>query len=244
MPSRSPAHLRVFASVPTPRTEENGVKSNTVTTTIAYKLIVGLSGLLLCGFLVVHLAGNFLIYDTANNYEAYDHYAHALHANPLLPVAEIALLVLFLAHIWLTIQLVLRNRASRPEGYAVKRSKRGKSGLTAHNVMHWTGFIVLAFILLHLADFRFGLRYPNDPSGSPAARAIGILHDPISAAVYTVGSLLLGYHLYHGFQSAFQTLGATDARTTPTVRVVGVIFAAVVALGFASFPVWANLFTK
>ena len=66
------------------------MKSNTVTTTIAYKLIVGLSGLLLCGFLVVHLAGNFLIYDTGGDYESYNHYAHALHANPLLPVAEMA----------------------------------------------------------------------------------------------------------------------------------------------------------
>lgn len=220
------------------------MKVNSVTTTIAYKLIVGLSGLLLCGFLVVHLAGNFLIYSPAGEYEAYNHYAHALHSSALLPIAEVGLLVLFLAHVILTIYLVLKNRSSRPEGYVVKRSKRGKSVLTAHNVMHWSGFVVLAFILLHLADFRFSLRHPLVEGVSPAHRAIAILHDPVTASVYTVGSLLLGYHLYHGFQSAFQTLGASNPRTTPAIRAVGAIFAVVVALGFASFPVVVNLLSK
>lgn len=220
------------------------MKGNSVTTTIGYKLIVGLSGLLLCGFLVVHLTGNFLIYSSAGDYEAYNHYAHALHSLALLPIAEVGLLVLFLVHVLLTIHLVMRNRASRPEGYEVKRSKRGAAALTAHNVMHWSGFIVLAFILLHLADFRFALRHPMVEGQSPAHRALEILHDPLTASVYTIGSLLLGYHLYHGFQSAFQTLGATNPRVQPAIRIVGAIFAIVVGLGFASFPVWVNLFSK
>jgi succinate dehydrogenase / fumarate reductase cytochrome b subunit len=220
------------------------LKGTTVFSTIAQKVLVGLSGLLLCGFLVVHLAGNLLIYSQAGNYEAYNHYAHAIHASPLLVVAEIVLLVLFLAHIVLTINLVLKNRASRPQGYAVKRSKRGRSRVTAHNVMHWTGFVVLAFILLHLADLRFGLRFPEQPGVEPAERALHVLHDPFSASLYTAGSLLLGYHLYHGFQSAFETIGASSPRAIPTIRFVGAVFATIVALGFASFPVWVNLFSK
>lgn len=220
------------------------MKGNSIYSTIAQKLIVGLSGLLLVGFLVVHLAGNFLIYSREGDYKVYNDYAHAIHANPLLPVAEIALLALFLAHVVLTIVLVLRNRRARPDGYAVKRSKRGKSSVVAHNVMHWTGFVVLAFILLHLMDFRFGLRYPEQPGQSPAHRALMILHDPLSAALYTVGSLLLGYHLYHGFQSGFQTLGLSNPRTIPTLRLVGTVLAVVVAFGFASFPVWVNAFSK
>jgi succinate dehydrogenase / fumarate reductase cytochrome b subunit len=220
------------------------LKVNTVTTTIAQKLVVGLSGLLLCGFLLVHLTGNFLIYSRADDYRVYNDYAHALHSNALLPVAEVALLILFVVHIALTIYVVVRNRGARPDGYAVKRSKRGKSALTAHNVMHWTGFVVLAFVVLHLADFRFGLRHPEHDVLSPAHRALAILHDPLSAGIYTVGSLLLGYHLYHGFQSAFQTLGASNPRTNPAIRLVGAIFAVLVAVGFASFPVWVNFFSR
>jgi succinate dehydrogenase / fumarate reductase cytochrome b subunit len=217
---------------------------NLFSTTIVQKVVVGLTGLLLCGFLIVHLLGNLLIYSPANDYAVYNEYAHAIHANPLLPVAEITLLVLFLAHVVLTIALVLKNRRARPQGYAVKRSKRGKSAITAHNVMHLTGFVVLAFVLLHLLDFRFALRYPEQAGQSPAHRAVMILHDPLSASLYTVGSLLLGYHLYHGVNSAFQTLGASNSRVTPYLRRLGAAFALIVAIGFASFPVWVNLFAK
>ncbi len=215
-----------------------------ISTTIAQKIIVGLTGLMLCGFLLVHLLGNLLLYSPDNNYQHYNDYAHTIHANPLLPVFEIVLLGLFVAHIALSIYTVVRNRQARPEGYAVKRSKRGKSAVTAHNVMHWTGVVVLAFIVLHLLDFRFAVRYPEQPGVSPAERALQILHDPLSAALYTVGSLLLGYHLYHGVNSAFQTLGAGNARVTPYVRKLGAAFALIVAIGFASFPVWVFLFLK
>jgi succinate dehydrogenase / fumarate reductase cytochrome b subunit len=220
------------------------LKVNILSSTIAQKAIVGLSGLMLCGFLVIHLLGNLLLYAPANEYEAYNHYAHALHANPLLPVAEVVLLALFVAHVVLTVMLVTRNARSRPERYAVQRSKRGKSSAVAHNVMHLTGFVVFAFVVLHLLDFRFAVRYANDPGMNRAERAIMVLHDPLSASLYALGSLLLGYHLYHGVNSAFETLGAGNSRVTPYLRRLGAVFALVVALGFASFPVWANFILK
>ena len=220
------------------------MKVNILSTTIAQKVIVGLSGLMLCGFLIIHLLGNLLLYDPTNGYEAYNHYAHALHSMALLPLAEIVLLALFVAHVVITVMLVLRNSKARPEGYAVKRSKRGKNAAIAHNVMHLTGFVVFAFVVLHLLDFRFAVRYPNDPGMNRAERAIMVLHDPISATIYTLGSLLLGYHLYHGVNSAFETLGAGNARVTPYLRLIGAVFAVIVALGFASFPIWANFIVK
>lgn len=212
--------------------------------TIAQKIVIGLSGLALCGFLVAHLAGNLLIYLPGGNYAAYNEYAHALHANPLLPVAEIVLYLFFVAHIALTIRAVLANRAARPEGYAVQRSKRGKSALTAHNVMHITGLIVLAFLVLHLLDLRFDVRFPESAYPEPSDRALAVLKNPLSAGLYTIGSLLLGYHLWHGFQSGFQTLGAQHPRVTPALKLLGVLFAIVVAVGFASFPVWGFFFAR
>ena len=212
--------------------------------TIVQKVVIGLSGLALCGFLVAHLAGNLLIYLPEGNYEAYNEYAHALHANPLLPVAEIVLYIFFLAHIAITIRAVLANRAARPDGYAVKRSKRGKSAVTPHNVMHITGLVVLAFLVLHLLDLRFDVRFPASAYAEPSDRALAVLKDPLSAGLYTVGSLLLGYHLWHGFQSGFQTLGAQHPRVTPALKTLGIVFAIVVAVGFASFPVWGFFFSR
>lgn len=214
------------------------------TTSVAHKIIVGLSGLLLCGFLVAHLAGNFLIYLPADGYKAYNDYAHGLHSLSVLPVIEIGLLAVFLGHVVYAFVTWSRNRGARPQKYAVQRSKRGATGVSAQNVMQWSGIVVLAFILLHLVDMRFGLRFPERPGVTPAERALAVLHDPLSASVYFVGSLLLGYHLFHGFQSAFQSLGFASERMLKKLRVVGILFAALVAVGFASFPFWANVILK
>ena len=180
------------------------------TTSVAHKIIVGLSGLLLCGFLVAHLAGNFLIYLPADGYKAYNDYAHGLHSLSVLPVIEIGLLAVFLGHVVYAFVTWSRNRGARPQKYAVQRSKRGATGVSAQNVMQWSGIVVLAFILLHLVDMRFGLRFPERPGVTPAERALAVLHDPLSASVYFVGSLLLGYHLFHGFSALRVVALASD----------------------------------
>lgn len=229
--------------------------------TIGKKLIMAITGLGLCGFLVVHLAGNLLLYVGP---EQYDHYAHALHAQViLLKVAEVGLLVLFLGHIYLAVTTERDNSAARPAGYSIKQSKQPPSGLAApaSSVMFITGIVVLLFILLHLADFK-GLRehpIPEPPATAeveestpatakpttyPFAKAVAILRDPLSAIVYLVGSLVLGYHVLHGFQSAFQTLGFNHPKYTPIIKVLGYLFAITVAAGFGSFPLWAWAFHK
>jgi succinate dehydrogenase / fumarate reductase cytochrome b subunit len=141
----------------------------------------------------------------------------------------------------LTLHLHAKNKAARPESYEVRKSKRGHLATTASNIMHVSGLIVLAFVVLHLIDFRFDLRMPGPVGEEPAERTLRVLHDPITASVYVIGSLLLGYHLLHGFLSAFQSLGVEHPRAVRAARVAGIAFAALVAVGFASFPLWANL---
>lgn len=200
---------------------------------------MGLTGLLLIGFVIVHLAGNLLLYV---GFEDYNHYAHALHSKPgLIFVAEIGLLALFVSHIFIAIQITRENRAARSEAYRMRRSKQGKGAGTPSALMFVSGAIVLGFILLHLSDFRFNLRHPGPAGEEPFERAIRLLQDPISAGVYFVGSLFLGWHLLHGFQSLFQTFGWNHPKYTPLLKKVGIVLAIVLALGFASFPVWAML---
>ncbi len=206
---------------------------------IGRKFVMGLTGLLLIGFVIVHLAGNLLLYV---GIEDYNNYAHALHSKPgLVLVAEIGLLALFLAHILIAVGITRENRAARPEGYQMRRSKQNRTAATPSALMFVSGAILLGFILLHLADFRFHLRNPGPDGEEPFAKALRLLQDPVSAGVYFVGSLFLGWHLVHGFQSVFQTLGWNHPKYTPLIKKAGVALAVVLALGFASFPVWAML---
>ncbi|MGQ0635295.1 MAG: succinate dehydrogenase cytochrome b subunit [Planctomycetaceae bacterium] len=210
-----------------------------LTSSIGRKALMAITGLGLCGFLVIHLAGNLLLYVGA---DAYDKYAHSLHAQwALLVIAEISLLLLFLVHIWLAFTTNRDNKAARPVGYEVKQTKQAQEPLEApaSSIMFGTGLVVLLFLLLHLSDFRFELREHPHVGDSPFAKAVAILRNPVSATVYVVGSLVLGYHVLHGFQSAFQTLGANHPKYAPLIRRLSLLFAIAVAVGFASFPIWA-----
>lgn len=211
---------------------------------IGKKIVMAITGLGLCGFLVVHLGGNLLLYVGA---EKYNNYAHALHAQEiLLLVAEVGLLVLFLGHIWLALTTNAENAAARPTDYAMRQSKQdeGPFARPASAVMMVTGAVVLVFLLVHLSDFRlFELRHRSDiENPEPFIKALVILRDPISALVYVVGSIVLGYHVLHGFQSAFQTLGINHPKYTPAIKFLSLVFAIVVAAGFGSFPLWAWAF--
>ncbi|MDB5388715.1 MAG: succinate dehydrogenase (or fumarate reductase) cytochrome b subunit, b558 family [Planctomycetaceae bacterium] len=210
-----------------------------ISTTIGQKLVMGATGLLLCGFLVAHLAGNLLIFQGT---EHYNRYAKMLHENELLPVAEAGLLVLFVLHILLSFTTASANTAARPIGYYGKHSKlSGGTFVHAHNYMFLTGVLVLGFTLLHLSDMRFAhlnLRLKYDSTLDPAAHALHVLHDPISAPVYLLGSLVLGFHVSHGFQSAFKSLGLNHPKYTPFLSKLSILFGIAIGLGFASMPFW------
>ena len=210
-----------------------------LSTSVGQKLVMGATGLLLCGFLTVHLVGNLLLFQGA---EHYNKYAHKLHDNELLPVAEAGLLVLFLLHILLAFTTASGNTAARPVGYREKQTKlNGSLLIQPHNYMFLTGVIVLGFLLLHLSDMRLAewkIRLPYEEGMTPADHALLVLRDPISATVYILGSLVLGYHLLHGFQSAFKSLGLNHPKYTPYIEKFGVLFAIVIGLGFASLPAY------
>lgn len=221
-----------------------------VASSIGKKALMAITGLLLCGFLVVHLAGNLLLYtsDPTEN-SAYNEYAHGIHAPkmaPLLLLAEVGLLVLFVVHLGLAWRLTRENESARPIGYAMKQSKMqpGMMAYPASTVMGITGLIILLFIILHLIDFKFELRpEPSlDLKGlNPFEKAVRLLQNPISCLTYIVGSIVLGYHLVHGFQSAFQSLGLNHPKYTPIIKCVSVVFGIAIGVGFASFPIWAMM---
>lgn len=200
--------------------------------TVGKKYVVGISGLLLVGFLATHLVGNLLMYVSP---EAFNGYTSSLHElGPLLLVLEFGLLAIFLVHIGFTIALTKANREARGSRYAVTRTKKpdGPLALLASRMMPISGLILLGFLLVHIWDFR--IQWQEDLF----ALMDGKLQELWRVALYTVASVLIGWHLFHGFQSAFKSLGMNHSKFTPLLARLGMLLAVVFGLGFASFPIW------
>lgn len=201
---------------------------------IGRKFLMSLTGAGLMAFVLVHLLGNLTLFADSSG-AAFDVYAHAVESNPLLPAAEIGLIVLFVAHIVLGIRLALDNRDARPARYKELEAHGARS--LASLTMPVTGVLVLIFLVVHLLDFRLAER---DPQGL-AAMVVTRLRTPLAAIVYAAGVLALGVHLWHAFQSAFQSLGLFHPRYRVAVRNAGRAFAVLVAGGFVAFPVAISL---
>jgi succinate dehydrogenase / fumarate reductase, cytochrome b subunit len=207
---------------------------------VGRKVVMGLTGLSLVLFLVGHLGGNLIMYLGP---AAYNDYAHHLHAFPLLPIVELGLLAVFLVHIFLGITMTLQNRAARgPRGYAKSGSKQSGINPFFSRNMLVTGFVLLCFLVLHLAQFKFGLVMAGSGIESAYEKAVRILKEPVTIAVYLLGVFLLGAHLWHGFQSSFRSLGIEHPKYTPAIIKLGILFAIVATVGYASLPVFTKLF--
>lgn len=199
------------------------------------KILMALSGLALVGFLVTHLAGNLLIFKGA---DAYNAYSHLLITNPFIVIAELILVAFFLGHAINGISIVMKNRRARGnQNYTLKRraghtSRKSLSSTT----MILSGLVILIFVPLHLATFKYGPHYTS--ASDPAMRDIYRLvieefREPEEVIWYTLAMLVLGFHLYHAAASAIESLGF---RHRKIVHCLSHGLAILIAAGFAAFP--------
>jgi succinate dehydrogenase / fumarate reductase cytochrome b subunit len=204
---------------------------------IGKKIMVAAAGFLLCGFLIAHLAGNLLMFVGG---ETFNRYAEALEHNPLLPLAELGLVALFLAHIVLSLRATLANRAARPEGYQVYKGKGARTA--GSRTMAVTGLLILSFVVVHVATFKYNLGGVKGPD--LFNHVLGWFANPLYAAFYVLAVAGVGLHLSHGVQSAIQTFGLSHPRYTPLLKKAGLAFAVLMFLGFASLPVYFGFIRK
>ena len=202
---------------------------------VGKKKLVGLSGLGIVGFTLVHMAGNLLLFVGP---DAYNQYSHALVSNPAIYLAEAGLVGIFLLHIVLTVQLTLHNRASRPQGYAM--SARGSKATSfAARTAILSGLLLLAFVVLHLWTFKYGEFYPTSVNGVEMRDihrlVVEKFQEPLYVGWYLLCLLLLGMHLSHGVSASFQSLGIFAANH-PRLKLLGWMAAIVIAGGFILQP--------
>src|SRR5262245_14772837 len=129
-------------------------RSSPLSTSVGTKILIGLTGLALFIYLLIHVAGNLMVFGGP---VAFNRYAYTLESNPLLPIVEIGLLLLFLLHIFKTVRMYLGNQKARPIGYVVKKRAGPPSRKTlASSTMIVSGLWLVAFLIIHVRTFRFG----------------------------------------------------------------------------------------
>ncbi|MEW5950865.1 MAG: succinate dehydrogenase cytochrome b subunit [Elusimicrobia bacterium] len=182
------------------------------TSSIGRKTIMAASGLALAFFMLVHLAENLLL---LKGEAAYNGWVDFLLSNPLIPVAEIGLLILFLAHI--ITGLWVRYENYKAGGFSKYEESKSQGGRTIGSAtMIYTAFALLAYLVYHMIHFRFA-----DHSVGFYQMVTEAFRNKLFVSVYVAGALALALHLSHGFQSAFQTLGLNHDKYSFLIKAAG-----------------------
>jgi succinate dehydrogenase / fumarate reductase cytochrome b subunit len=154
--------------------------------------------------------------------------------------------LVFLLHAWKTVELVLTSSKARPIGYTKKKWADYTSRKTiASSTMIVSGLFLLVFVPLHVRTFKYGAHYVTaaDARVRDLYRlVIEIFRSPGYVVFYVIGMIILGFHLWHGIASGFQTIGADAPRITPPIRRFGWAMAIVIAGGFLTIPLWVYFF--
>lgn len=205
---------------------------------LGQKLIMAITGLFLISFLVVHCTLNALIFlnDGGVTFNAG---AEFMATNPIIRIVEVVLFIGLILHVVKAYMLMASNNKSRPVKYAAYDGKANSKWYSRS--MGILGSLLLIFLVIHLNHFWVGtkvLQYTGTIEGhNTFHELVEVFHNPLNVLVYLLGVISLGYHLMHGFQSAFQTLGVNHKKYTPFIKSFGNIFSILIAFVFAMMPI-------
>ncbi len=217
-------------------------KSALFTSSIGKKFLMGLTGLFLISFLIVHASINAMIWFNDGGV-TFNKYAHFMGSNLIVRTMEIGLFLGLILHVVDGLWLYKLNREARPVKYAY--NDEGTNSSWYSRSMAILGTLILLFLVLHLANFWVKTRitgieqFGADAEGQENLFAVmqAVFQSPIIVVIYVAGCFSLFWHLLHGFKSAFQTLGLNHVKYNEAIAVLGIAFSIIVPIVFALMPV-------
>ncbi len=215
-------------------------RSGVFSSSVGTKILIGITGFALFIYLLIHIAGNLTVFFGP---AFFNKYAYTLEGNPLIPVIEIGLLLIFLVHVYKTIRMFLRNQEARPVAYVQKKRAGWPSRKSlASSTMIVSGLWLLVFVIIHVKAFRYGTEYQWPAGGRDLYRLeMENFASPLMVGFYVLSMIVVGSHLWHGISSAVQSLGGDHPRWTPRVLLAGKVLAVLIASGFIVIAVWAHV---
>jgi len=203
---------------------------NTLKSSIGKKLMMAVTGLCFCSFLILHLAGNLILY---SGRDAFNSYAEKLHSlGSIITMAEFGLLFFAIIHILIGATLFYQNLRARPIRYSINKWAGGRS--IGSVTMPYTGLLLLIFVVIHLLNFHFIEK--NDTTIFQIVT--GAFAKPGYIAMYVAAMIVLAIHVNHGFWSAFQTIGANHPKYMPVIRGLSIVFSIALGVGFGFIPIY------
>lgn len=210
---------------------------------IGKKAVMAITGVILFGWIFLHMIGNLKLYLGPEHLNEYAHFLKTM-LTPAVPetgmlwLSRLVLLAAVVLHIHSAYSLTMMNRDARPVGY---RNRDFVKASYASRTMRWGGVIILLFVIYHILHFTTGQAHPN--FSRDGAGNVDVYRNVVTgfqvwwvAAVYIIANLALGLHLYHGVWSMFGSVGMTNPRFEGWRRNFATVFAAIITLGNVSFP--------
>jgi succinate dehydrogenase / fumarate reductase cytochrome b subunit len=199
---------------------------------IGLKVIMAVTGLIMVGYLLTHVAANLLVF---RGPELINKYSAVLHSQPaFLWTARAILIVSLIAHVWSAVVLTQRDRAARPVGYA---QRNPQASTFASRTIRWGGLIILFFLVWHILQFTTGTVRPAAfVEGDPHGNVVRAFQVPWVVALYVVAMAAVGLHLFHGTWSAFRSLGLVKPSEHALRHRTSLVVAGLVWLGFTIIP--------
>lgn len=205
---------------------------------VGKKAVMAVTGIILFGFVLVHMLGNLKLYEGPQVLNSYAGFLRtvgspAIPTSGLLWLVRVVLLVAVVLHMWAAWQVTLMSRAARPHRYGRRDFVEASY---ASRTMRWGGVIILLFVIYHLLDLTFGTVNPSFRHGDVYHNVVASFSVPWVSAFYVAAQVALGFHLYHGMWSLFQSLGWNHPRFNSWRRGFATAFAWIITVGNISFP--------
>lgn len=206
---------------------------------VGKKILMALSGLVLVGFLVLHMLGNLKVFSGEAGFNAYAGFLREV-GYPALPnqaalwTVRVVLLIALVVHVWMSVELWSMSRRARAHGYM---RNRDLSFTYASRTMRWGGVIVLLFVVYHILHFTTGDLHADFIPHNAYHNFVTAFRVPWIVLVYVGAQAALCLHLYHGVWSVFQTLGANHPRYNRYRRPLAAVLAVGVFVGFVAPPI-------